>query len=90
MADIEDVRGRVADIARRRKNVELAEIQWVANHLKADGYAVSIRRNDHSVIFQIGSTVFSVCTHNRGSKQLKPGYVGDFLEAMEDLGLYES
>jgi hypothetical protein len=89
MADIEHIRARIAEIAQRKKNVELAEIQWVINHLGTNGYEVSSRSNEHNTIFRINSLRFGVCHHNPGSKQIKACYVREFLDVMADLGLYE-
>jgi hypothetical protein len=90
MADIEDVKDRISQISRRRRNVDRAEIEWVVNRLRDNGYEVSSRSNGHAVIFRVGTKIFSVCTHRRGARQLKPCYVDDFLDAMEESGLYEN
>lgn len=90
MADIGHIKERIAEIGQRRKNVELSEIQWVVDHLGRNGYSVSQRSNVHATLFRIEGRQFSVCHHNRGSKQVKACYVDDFLDVMEDLGLYEN
>lgn len=89
MADIKQVRARIEELAQRPKNVELSEIQWVVNQLRLNGYAVSERSNDHNTIFKVGGRRFGVCHHNPGSKQIKACYVKEFLDAMEEVGLYE-
>ena len=90
MADISHIKEKIAEIAQRRKNVELSDIAWVVNQLEKNGYPVSQRSNDHATLFRIEKRQFSVCHHNRGSKQVKVCYVDAFLDVMEDLGLYEN
>jgi hypothetical protein len=90
MADISHIRKRISEIARRRKNVELSDIQWVVEHLGMNGHSVSQRSNNHATLFRIGTRQFSVCHHHRGSKQIKSCYVDEFLDVMEELGLYEN
>ena len=89
MADISHIQKRIAEIAQRRKNVELSEIQWVVEHLGMNGYLVSSKSNSHTTVFRVGKRPFTVCHHHRGSKQIKVCYVNEFLEAMEELELYE-
>ena len=89
MADIKQIRARIAELAQRRRNVELSEIRWVVDHLGDNGYEVSARSNDHATMFRVGSHQFGVCHHHRGNKQIKVCYVNEFLDAMEELGLYE-
>jgi hypothetical protein len=89
MADIKHVRARIAELAKQRNNVEVSDIRWVVDHLGANGYVVSAKSNDHATMFRVGGVRFGVCHHNRGSKQIKACYVDEFLEKMEDLGLYE-
>jgi len=90
MADISHIRKKISEIAQRRKNVELSDIQWVVEHLGMNGYSVSQRSNDHATLFRIGERQFSICRHHRGSKQIKVCYVDEFLDVMEDLDLYEN
>ena len=90
MADISHIRKRIAEIAQRKKNVELSEIEWVVEHLGRNGYSVSQRSNDHQTMFTVGTCNIGVCHHHRGGKQIKVCYVEEFLDAMEDLDLYES
>lgn len=90
MADIEKIRGVISEIALRRKNVSAEEIERVVNQLKQHGFSVRpSRKTPHGVLYGIGSVRFSVCTHHKGSKQIKPAYVDAFLDAMIELGLYE-
>lgn len=90
MADLEHVRDQIAEIAGRPKNVTLEEIERVVNQLRKCGYDVpEPKRNDHQVLFRVGSTRFGVCSHNRGSKQVKSCYVKQFIAAMIELGIYD-
>jgi hypothetical protein len=89
MADIKHIRARIADLAQRRKNVELSEIDWVVEHLGNNGYEVSSRSNDHATMFRVNGHKFGICHHHRGSKQIKSSYVEEFLDVMQALGLYE-
>ena len=89
MADINKIKGRIQDMARRPKHVELSEVEWVVKQLGANDYRTSARRNSHQVLFNVNGRRFGVCSHNPGGNQIKACYVKDFLDAMEDLGLYE-
>jgi len=91
MADIEKVKGTIAEIAQRRKNVTADEIEWVLNQLnQLGGFKVRPpRKTKHGTLFLVGSSRFSVCTHHKGSKQIKACYVDAFVDAMIELGLYE-
>ena len=89
MAEHEKLEERIREIAGRKKNVRLSEIERVVNSLEASGYSVRRPRNEHQVVFIINGTKFSVCTHKRGSSQLKVCYVNQFLGAMMELGLYD-
>jgi hypothetical protein len=55
------------------------------------GPAFNARRREarHGVLFGVGNSRFMVNCHNPGSKQVKKYSVDDFLEVMEELGLYE-
>jgi hypothetical protein len=90
MADISHIKKRIAEIAQGRKNVVLSDIQWVVEHLGRNGYSVSHRGNEHWIVFRIEKRQFTVCPHHKGSKQIKVCYVEEFLDAMEDLDLYEN
>jgi hypothetical protein len=87
MAELRKVRERIAEIAGRRKNVTIEEIEWIANQLKALGYDVNVRGTQHNKIFRIGQTIFNISSHNKGSKQIKRCYVDNFLDAMVELEL---
>ena len=82
------IKSRISEIASRRKNVELEDIEWVANQLK-DTYPVSTRDARHGRLYSIAGRRFMVNHHNPGQKQVKAYSVDDFLEVMGELGLYE-
>lgn len=89
MADVERIKERIGEIAGRRKNVTLADIEWVANQLEINGYRVSCRKNSHQRLYTVDGLRFGVCDHKHGGKQIKACYVDDFMSAMTELGLYE-
>jgi hypothetical protein len=90
MAELRKIKERIEEIAGRPRNVTLSEIEKVVEQLKSHGFVVKTRpAGDHAKIFHINDQLFSICTHHRGSKQLKLTYVKDFLNAMLELGLYE-
>ncbi len=89
MADIQRIRAVIAEIAKRRHNVQLAEIQWVVRvvtQLKQNGYEVSSRTNAHQHLFRVNGRRFGVCHHNPGSKPIKACCANEFLDRMADLG----
>jgi hypothetical protein len=88
MAKLETVKDSIRSIAGRRKNVTASEIEKVCGQLGLLGYTVSIRGSGHR-LFTVNGESFSICTHNRGSKQINACYVTDFLKAMIRLELYE-
>lgn len=94
MAELGRIRERIRELAGRRKNVTLAEIEWVVNQLGRCGYQVSTRKTLYAHLYVVGSAVagkarFAVCPHNKDAKQVKTCYVDEFLNAMVRLGLYE-
>ena len=89
MAYLEQIKERIREIAGRRKNVVLSEIEWVVNQLGRIGYQVSSRTNGHQKLFRVGTRRFGVCCHNPGEKQIKPCYVDEFIDAMIDVELYD-
>ena len=82
------IKSRISEIASRRRNVELEEIEWVFNQLK-DYYPVSTRDARHGRLYTIAGRRFMVNHHNPGQKQVKAYSVDNFLEVMGELGLYE-
>lgn len=82
------VRDSIRDIAQRRNNVMLGEIEWVMKKL-SETYKTRQRPARHGILFGIENLRFMVNCHNPGSKQVKSYSVDDFIDAMEDLGLYE-
>ena len=89
MADAEKIKGSIAEIAQRRNNVTLQEIEWVVRQLRRYYGNVASRDARHGKLFRVGSQRFMVNAHHPGSKQVKPYSVDDFLEAMTELGWYE-
>lgn len=90
MADIEKIRHTIADIAQRRNNVMISEIDWVLARLGEHGFNVrEARKTKHGMLYGVESCRFSICTHHSGSKQVKACYVDDFVNAMIEIGLYE-
>ncbi|HZP64121.1 MAG TPA: hypothetical protein VFB28_11950 [Terriglobales bacterium] len=90
MASIAKIKEAIAAIGARRKNVTETEINWVMDQLKANGLDVrGPRKTTHGQLYGIANRRFGVCTHNPGSKQVKPCYVDDFIDAMIEVGLYE-
>jgi hypothetical protein len=88
MEDWERIRAAIRDIAQRRNNVTLGEIEWVIARL-GQHYDVGVRQARHGILFRVGNQRFMVNTHNPGSKQVKPYSVDGFIDAMTELGLYE-
>lgn len=90
MAKLDKIKDSIREIAGRPKNVTFSEIRQVMEQLKEHGFTVRSRQaGDHATLFHINDQVFSICTHNPGSKQLKPHYVKEFVNAMIELGLYD-
>jgi hypothetical protein len=88
MATIEKVRQTIANIAGRRRNVTVPEIEWVMEQLRTLGFNLrDARKTRHGVLYGVESVRFQVCTHHPGSRQVKPCYVDDFVDAMTELGL---
>lgn len=88
MASAEKIRFRIREIASRPRNVTLGDIEWVMNQL-AEFEEVEVVGNEHRKAWSLGGCTFSVCTHHRGAKQIKPVYVKSFLNAMIGTGWYE-
>lgn len=82
MAEFKRIQERIREIAGRKNNVKLSELEWVVNNLGANGYQTRSVRNEHQVLFTVDGTKFSACTHQRGGSQLKQCYVKAFLAAM--------
>ena len=97
MVDLDRIKAKISDIAHRRTSVTIAEIKWVVSQLgQLEGCEVSLRptgKGGHSVLFRVKvggeSQRFNVATHNPGSKEIKPVYVDEFVDAMIELGLHE-
>lgn len=90
MSNEEKIKRSIREIAGRKQNVTLADIERVMNQL-ADHFNVSCTQNVHQRLYAVDRMVrFSVCTHRGGSKQIKSIYVTNFLQAMSKIGYYEN
>jgi hypothetical protein len=68
MADLEKIKERIQDIAQRPKNVELSEIERVANNLESCGYDVKSKAARHGKLFQVNGQTFMV-NHHTGNNR---------------------
>ena len=89
MAELRKIKERIAEIAARRRNVTVGEIEWVVNQLKLHGHQIRIRDTTHMRMYRVDSQRFGICCHHPGEKQIKACYVDEFISAMIELGLYE-
>lgn len=89
MSNPEKIKLLISEIAGRKHNVTLAEIERVMSQLQ-DHCTVSSVENDHQRMYAIDGVRFGVCTHRTGGKQLKAIYVKEFLRAMSETGWYEN
>lgn len=90
MATENKVRAAIAEIAGRPNNVTEREIEWVVNQLQNLGFQTSRDSNGHQAMYSVGGEQFGICTHHKGGKQIKKCYVLQFLNAMSNIGWYES
>ena len=88
MSNVEKIKRSIREIAGKKQNATLADIERVMNQLK-DHCSVSSVENDHQRLYVINGIRFSVCTHRSGGKQIKAIYVKLFLRAMTETGWYE-
>jgi len=88
MASADKIKARIREIANRQNNVTLSDIEWVMSQLKRIA-TVTLTTNVHANIWTIDGELFTVCTHHKGSKQLKSPYVKSFLNAMTNTGWYD-
>ena len=84
----ERLRGDIADIATRQKQVRFEEIRSIVNRL-GEFMEVGSRSITHGTLFTVGTERFSIVSHNRGDSHLKRAYVKSFLEAMARLEWFE-
>jgi hypothetical protein len=88
--ELDHIRESIRQMAGRRHNVTLSEIKAVLKELGRHGFEVHSRpAGDHAQLFQVNDRTFAICTHRRGSRQLKAAYVSEFLKAMIEVGMYE-
>jgi hypothetical protein len=84
----ERLRGDIADIATRQRQVRFEEIQSIVNRL-GEFMEVGSRSIRHGTLFTVGTERFSIVSHNRGDSHLKKVYVKSFLEAMARVEWFE-
>jgi len=84
----ERIRKVIREIAQRRNNVTLSDIEWVMDKL-AETYDVRCRAARHGLLYGISDKRFMVNCHNPGNRQVKTYSVDEFISVMIDLGLYE-
>jgi hypothetical protein len=89
MATLERIRRDIAELATRPRSVRLDEIERIVTHLGQLGYSVNVRQVRHGRLFRVEDKLFGATQHNPGSSQIRECYVRNFLEMMEELGLYE-
>lgn len=87
MASEEKIKQFIAELASRKNNVPISDIEWVMSQLEAFG-RVTRKQNDHQVLYTFNGRSFGLATHRSGGKQLKAVYVKEFLEAMGETGWY--
>lgn len=88
MPEADKIKAAIRELAWRRGNVTLSEIEWIVNKLR-EFLPVNIRKATHGTLFRVGPRRFMINAHNPGNKQVKSYSVDDFIEAMTDLGWYE-
>lgn len=88
MATANKIKELILEIASKPNNVTLADIERVMRMLESFG-TVTVKGNVHRKMWCFQGALFGVCTHHRGSKQLNPAYVKEFLNAMMKTGWYE-
>lgn len=66
MADIKKIKQRIRELAGKRKNVRLSDIEWVVNNLALNGFEKRIKNNEHQTKFTVGGRSFGICTHHPG------------------------
>ena len=84
----ERLRGEIADIATRPRQVRFDEIEQLVRRL---GEFIDVRSRPirHGVLFTVSAERFSIVFHNRGDSHLKRVYVRSFLDAMARIGWFE-
>jgi hypothetical protein len=88
MESEERVKEAISQIAQRRNNVTLEEIEWVVKKL-SEWHATRQRKAKHGVLFSVAGHRFMVNCHNPGSKQVKKYSVDAFIDAMIELGWFD-
>jgi hypothetical protein len=88
MKSAEQIKTLILDIARRPKNVSLADIEKVMNQLK-QFEQVEVYGNSQSKAWSFKNASFNICTCHRGGAHLKLAHVQEFLKVMNSIGWYE-
>lgn len=89
IAELNRIREAIREVATRKANVRLNELEDIVNRLGQIGYRVRIRQSTHGMLLAVDDKRINACFHNRGNSQLHPKYVRQFLGMMIELGLYE-
>jgi hypothetical protein len=90
MADLKRIQEQILSMEGRPNNVEESEITRILRKLRDEhGIDAGWRDTGHGKSCWIGNSTFSICTHNRGSKQLKACYVKAFIKATMEAGIYD-
>ena len=87
MASEAKIKQFIIELAGRKNNVPINEVEWVMSQLEAFG-RVTRKQNDHQVLYTFNGRSFGLATHRSGGKQLKTVYVKEFLQAMSETGWF--
>jgi len=90
MAKPERIINEIMELAARPKAVRLSEIERIVSQLGLVGYSVKSRPVRHGILFTVNEETFMVCGHTPGDSHVKAYGVKNFLEAMINLGIYET
>ena len=86
--DVERIKARIAELAESPKNVRFQEIErLLENHIRHLYGNYNHHQSSSHHAFTVGGKTFTITEPNSGALKVK--YVKHFLEAMEELGLYE-
>ena len=88
MEQEERLRLDILEISQSRRNVTNDDMLRVLNRL-ATIVPVTIRDTGHGLMVTLPNAILRICTHHKGSKQIKVCYVNNFLDAMRELGFFE-
>ena len=88
MATEEKIRRAIKELAERKQNVTLSQIEWVMGQLAHHGKVTQVD-NEHQRLYSFEGRRFGIGTHHPGQKQIKAIYLKNFLQAMMETGWYE-